>query len=286
MSVLLHRLGGILGRFGGLVVMAWVLLLGTVVGSSMTFGDQYDDSFTVPGTQSQQGLDLIRDRFDQSGTSGQVIFTAGDGKVTSSAHAKAVKQVAAAINAVPRANMSNPLGPPPGQSQPVLSSDGRSTLGQVQFDQAEPSDQTLAAVQAAAQPPPGSDIATSVGGDAYKATSPPSHVPELIGLLVSFIILAITFGSLLTAGMPILTALVGVGVTISSVALASNVATVSSASPNLAEMLGLAVGIDYCPLPAVSLPTPTRRSGELTAGRRCHEHSPPRAARWSSPEPP
>ncbi len=245
MSIMLYRLGGFLSRHRGAVVGGWLLVFLAVVGSSMTFGDQYDDSFTVPGTQSQQGLDLIQDRFDQSGTAGQVIFTADDGDITSTAHAKTVKQIAAAVNAVPGAAMSNPLGPPPGQSEPVLSADGRSTLGQVPFDLAEPSDRTLEAVEAAATPPPGSGITTSVGGDAYKATAPPSKVPELIGLMVSFIILTITFGSLLTAGMPILTALVGVGVTVSTVALASHVTTVSSASPNLAEMLGLAVGIDY-----------------------------------------
>ena len=97
MSVLLHRLGGILGRFGGLVVMAWVLLLGTVVGFSLTLGDDYDDSFTVPGTQSQQGQDLILDRFDQSGTSGPGhLHRERAGAITDGRHAEAVEQVAAA----------------------------------------------------------------------------------------------------------------------------------------------------------------------------------------------
>ncbi len=245
MSVLLYRLGAFLSRHRGLVVGAWLLVFASVIGTSMALGDEYDDSFTIPGTQSQQGLDLIRDRFDQSGTAGQVVFTAQQGKITSAAHAKVVKQIAAAIAAVPGAEMSNPLGPPPGQSKPVLSSDGRSTLGQVPFDQAQPSATTLAAVQEAARPPAGSGVTTSVGGDAYKATDAPSKVPELIGLMVSFLILTVTFGSLVTAGMPILTALVGVGATIGTVAVASNFVTVSSASPNLAEMLGLAVGIDY-----------------------------------------
>ena len=245
MSVLLYRLGTLLSRHRGLVVSAWLLAFMAIIGASTALGDQYDDSFTIPGTQSQQGLDLIRDRFGQSGTAGQVVFTVRNGKITSDANAKVVKQIAAAIAAVPGAEMSNPLGPPPGQSKAVLSSDQRSTLGQVPFDQVDPSTKTLEAVQAAARPPAGSAVTTSVGGDAYKATAPPSKVPELIGLMVSFMILTITFGSLVTAGMPIVTALVGVGATIGAVAVASNFVTVSSASPNLAEMLGLAVGIDY-----------------------------------------
>ena len=66
-----------------------------------------------------------------------------------------------------------------------------------------------------------------------------------MGLAISFVILAITFGSLLAAGMPILTSLMGVGVTLSAVVLVASRVTVSSSSPTLAEMLGLAVGIDY-----------------------------------------
>ena len=97
----------------------------------------------------------------------------------------------------------------------------------------------------AAEPPASSAVATSVGGDAYKSTADPSHLPELLGLFVSFLILAMTFGSLLAAGMPITTSLVGVGVTLSAVVITSNLVTVSSTAPTLAEMLGLAVGIDY-----------------------------------------
>ena len=84
-----------------------------------------------------------------------------------------------------------------------------------------------------------------MGGDAYKSTADPSHVPELLGLLVSFLILALTFGSLLAAGMPITTSLIGVAVTLCAVVVTSSVVTVSSTAPTLAEMLGLAVGIDY-----------------------------------------
>ena len=70
-------------------------------------------------------------------------------------------------------------------------------------------------------------------------------MPELLGLLVSFLILAITFAALVAAGMPILTSLVGVGVTLSAVVVTTSAVTVSSSAPTLAEMLGLAVGIDY-----------------------------------------
>ena len=247
MSVFLHRLGGVLGRYAAFVVIAWLLVLGTVVGLSMVLGDDYNDSFSIPGTQSQEGQDLVLDRFDQSGTTAQVVFTAKKGAITDSDNAKAVKQVASAINAVSGVTMPNPLGPPPGQSAPILSSDKSATLGAASFADADPSEATLDAVLEAGRPTGSarSAITTSVGGDAYNASDPPSRIPELIGLGISFVILAVTFASLLAAGMPILSSLFGVGVTISSLVLISNVMTVNSSSPNLAEMLGLAVGIDY-----------------------------------------
>ncbi len=241
MSVLLYRLGHAIARRRGVVVAAWLMVLVAVVGSSMALGDRYDDTFTVPGTPSQQGQDLLLDRFDQSGTSAQIIVTASRGSITDGANATAVQQISSAVDAVPHVTMSNPLD----ATDPVVSSDGRSTLGQALFARAVPSDRTLEQVQAAARTAASSPVSALVGGDAYKSTADPSKVPELLGLMVSFLILCVTFRSLVTAGMPILTALVGVGVTLSAVVVVSSVVTVSSTSPTLAEMLGLAVGIDY-----------------------------------------
>ena len=142
--------------------------------------------------------------------------------------------------------MSNPLGPPPGQSAPGRSPPtGGPRSGQALFARATPSDRRWRRSSGPAARRPARRITHLGRGRRLQGDGPPSRVPELLGLLISFVILTVTFGSLLTAGMPILTALVGVGVTISAVALVSNVATVNSASPNLAEMLGLAVGIDY-----------------------------------------
>lgn len=241
MSILLYRLGSAIARHRGVVLSAWLLVFAGFIGLSGVLGTHYDDTFTLPGSQSQAGQDTLASRFGQTGTNGQVIFTADSGRITDKTNAKEVKSVVTAIGKVPRVSLSNPLD----ADNPVVSKDGRSTLGQIQFADSVPSDHTLDAVQAASHPPAGSAVSTSVGGTAYKATSDPSRVPELLGLLVSFLILCLTFASLVTAGMPIATSLVGVGVTLSVVVGISHLMTVSSTSPTLAEMLGLAVGIDY-----------------------------------------
>ncbi len=241
MSIVLFHLGGLIARRRGLVVGVWFLLLALAAGGAALLGNNYDDSVAIPGTESQQGQDVLSDRFGLTGANGQVLLTATTGKITEKANAATVGQIVKNINAAPGVSLSNPLS----ADDPVLSKDGTSTIGQLRFKSQVPSDATLNGVEKAARAPAGSSVESSVGGDAYKATADPSKVPELLGLLVSFLILAITFGALLPAGMPIVTSLIGVLVTLSSVVVVSSVATVSSNAPTLAEMLGLAVGIDY-----------------------------------------
>ena len=239
--MMLFRLGGAIARRRGVVLAVWFLLLVLVAGGATMLGDKYDDSVAIPGTESQQGQDVLSNRFGLTGANGQVLLTARAGKIADGSNSTAVVQIIKTTNAVHGVSVSNPLT----ADDPVISKDGASTIAQLRFTAKVPSQATLEEVQKAATPPATSPITTSVGGDAYKATADPSHVPELLGLLVSFLILAITFGALLPAGMPIVSSLIGVGVTISSVVLVSSLATVSSNAPTLAEMLGLAVGIDY-----------------------------------------
>ncbi|MGH3457032.1 MMPL family transporter [Aeromicrobium sp.] len=241
MSILLYRLGGAISRRRGLVVGVWLLLLVLLGTGASTLGDRYDDSFSIPGTDSEKGQDLLAQRFGQTGANGQILFTAKKGKITDSANASEVGKLVKATDAIKGVSVRNPLT----ADQPMLNKGSTAALAQVNFSASVPSEHTLDAVQKAGTPPASSGVETSVGGDAYKSTADPSKVPELLGLLVSFFILVLTFGSLLAAGMPILTSLIGVGVTLTSVILISRVVTVSSTAPTLAEMLGLAVGIDY-----------------------------------------
>ena len=83
------------------------------------------------------------------------------------------------------------------------------------------------------------------GGDAYSAAASPLGPTELIGIGVALLILIITFGSMLAAGLPMLTALLGVVGTMTGLTALSSLVGISGNAPTLASMLGLAVGIDY-----------------------------------------
>src|SRR5205085_6726528 len=120
-----------IARHRGLVLGTWILLFAGFVGGSGVLGTHYDDTFTLPGSQAQQGQDVLASRFGQTGTSGQVIFTTSSGKITDGDNAATVGSISAAIAKVPHVSLSNPLKASP----PVVSKDGRSTLGAVQFSQ-------------------------------------------------------------------------------------------------------------------------------------------------------
>ncbi len=209
MSVVLYRLGAALARRPVLVVgLAAGPGIG-VLGASMALGDKYDDSFSIPGTESQEGQDILLDRFDQSGTSAQVIFTAGVREHHGLGTPARSRRSRPRSTPWPGSTCRNPLGPPPGQKKPILSQDGASTLGPALFDQAVPSDKTLDAVQRAAAGGARTSAPRSAATPTRRARTR-ARCPSCIGLLISFFILAVTFGSLLAAGMPIITALVGV----------------------------------------------------------------------------
>ncbi|WP_245857869.1 MMPL family transporter [Mumia flava] len=239
--MLLYRLGGAIARHRGAFVGGWLLVLALVAGGATALGSDYDNEFTVPGTPSQEGKDLLDERFDITGTDGQVLFTVATGRIAQAPAAPVVNRISSRIDDVPGVTFTSPLA----KNFRVVSSDGRAALGQLRFAAEKPSQATLDAVVDAASPPAGAGITTDVGGDAYDPDVETSRIPELLGLLVSLVILSITFGSLLAAGMPIVGSLLGVLTTISVIVLASSVTSVSSSASTLAEMLGLAVGIDY-----------------------------------------
>ncbi len=241
MSMFLFHLGSRIAKLRGLTVVIWFLVLAALIGGSRALGTNYNDTFVLPGASSQAGQDVLAERFGLTGTTGQVLVTADTGKITDQQNASEVASLAKAIDDVPGVAASDPLK----GDYPLVSDDEQHTIIQVRFTSQNPEQHTLDEVSDAARPPSGSDLETLIGGDAYSDSSEPSRVPELLGLLVSYVILAVTFGSLLAAGMPILSSLIGVGVTLSAVVVVTNVATISSSAPTLAEMLGLAVGIDY-----------------------------------------
>ncbi|MGW1210283.1 MMPL family transporter [Streptomyces sp. NPDC002499] len=245
MATFLYRLGRLAFRRRRVVLMLWIAVLAAVgIGATSSTGSS-TDSFTVPGTQSQQAIDLLEKEFPQasaSGASARVVFEAPAGqKLTSTANKAEVTSLLAELKASPQvANVSDPY------TGGLVSRSGSIAYTQVTYKVAKSDLDTAAhdALDKVAAEGEKAGLTVSMGGDAVQEKAA-SKAAELIGLAVAAVALVITFGSLIAAGLPLLTAILGVGMAVMCITIATAFVDMSSASSTLALMLGLAVAIDY-----------------------------------------
>lgn len=249
MSSLLYRLGRYAVRRRLAMVIAWLVILAAVGGLAVLLGKTFDDAFTLPGTESQAALDSLSRTFPEvSGSSARLIVVAPDGEsVRDESVRSAVEDAIGPIEDVDRVDAV--VSPYDENIDGAISDDASAAIVTIQLDgnaNAIP-DATLDALKeeaAALQTAiPGST--TSIGGEVFSENVPHFSVTEVLGVVVAMIVLFFTLGSLRAAGMPLLTAILGVGITMALIFAATGLGTVSSTTPMLALMLGLAVGIDY-----------------------------------------
>jgi RND superfamily putative drug exporter len=242
MATYLYRLGGWAFEHRKTVAAAWVVVLTGVIAAAMAFGGQTNDKFTVPGTESQEAQELLEERYPEaSGTYARIVFAAPEGeKLTDPENQAAVREtLAEAERATDVSAVSDPY------ETKALTSDGRIGFGDVIYPVPahEIDDAARDELERTAEPAREAGVQVEFGGGLV--TEETEAGSESMGMMVGFLVLAITLGSLLAAGLPLLTALIGVGIGVTGIAALSDVVEVSSVAPTLATMLGLAVGIDY-----------------------------------------
>ncbi|MDH6135754.1 RND superfamily putative drug exporter [Kitasatospora sp. MAA4] len=259
MATLLYRLGHGAYRRRKLVLALWLAVLAALIACTAVFGGKLDDRFTVPGAESQTALDTLARTFPPAaGSSAQLVFSAPAGQdVTAGPYAAAIaRSLAAAEHAPQVAAVITP------QQAGTVSADRSTAVAQVQYpvqrSQVQPA--SLTAVEAAAHTADSSGLKVSVGGSAYGSRGVAVGATEVIGVVVALLVLVVTFGSLLAAGMPLVSALIGVGIALAGLLALTPLVQVSSTAITLALMLGLAVGIDY------ALFILSRHRGQLAQG--------------------
>ncbi|MFJ6988097.1 MULTISPECIES: MMPL family transporter [unclassified Streptomyces] len=245
MAKLLYRLGRWSARRSLTVLFGWLVLLAVAVAAVVAVGDGTDEEFTIPGSESQQALDVLADTFPAfSGTSAQIVFTAPDGtRLTGPAEREAVGEVVDAARTAP--DVAAVIDP---YTAGTVSEDGTTAFAQVQYavpvgDVTRAEADTLRDTVDAAAGQAGLD--TAVGGDVFKSRGAQVSPVELVGVVVALIVLLVTFGSVLAAGLTLLPAFIGLGVGLAALLSLTGLVAVSSTAVTLALMLGLAVGIDY-----------------------------------------
>ncbi|MFG2344680.1 MMPL family transporter [Streptomyces phaeochromogenes] len=244
MAVLLHRLGHGAYRHRKLVLGIWLFVLAALITCVGVFGGKLDDRFSVPGTESQRALDSLSKTLPEaSGASAQIVFTAPEGhRVNEAPYATAIAQAVAEAEQAPQ--VSEVVAP---QSSGAVSGDRTTAIVQIQYpvQTAEVRTSSVDAIQDAARTAETDGLRTSVGGSVFNSKGVHVGPSEIIGVAVALLVLVVTFGSLLAAGMALLPALIGVAVGLAGLLALAPAVSISSTAVTLALMLGLAVGIDY-----------------------------------------
>ncbi|MEV0317262.1 MMPL family transporter [Streptomyces sp. NPDC050658] len=243
MALLLYRLAGLCYRRRHAVVAVWLVLLLAVGGLAAAFSGKTTDEFKVPGTEAQSTVDRISERLPEyANASAQVVFAAPDGQSLTAPERR--EAVSAAVAAIGKADGVAQVIEP--FSAQAVSRDGRIALTQVVFETrlhdlgSGPRD----AVREAGEISEQAGVQVEFGGDAYTPTVTVEG-GEAIGVGVAVLVLLITFGSMLAAGLPLLSALVGVGLGMAGLFALTGAYDIISTAPVLALMIGMAVGIDY-----------------------------------------
>lgn len=243
MATALSRLGRWAFRHRWSTVGLWLALLVALGAVGAAFQGETDNSFTLPGSQSQQAIDTLNARFPAaSGSTASIVFAPPAGqKVTDPGVSAAITRVIEAARNLPHTVEL------PGPAVPnSVAPDGSLAVANVAYDvpttDLGDTDRNDLEATAAAGRAAGLTVEFSgaivTGGDKSSAA-------EAVGLILALFILIITFGSLAAAGMPLLTGMVGVSVGLAGLTALSGVVSLSATAPVLAAMLGLAVGIDY-----------------------------------------
>ncbi|QBE49081.1 MMPL family transporter [Leucobacter triazinivorans] len=250
MSTLLYALGRWAIRAKTLVLILWIAVLALLGAGAGLFGQGANAPITIPGTESQEAITELGRTFPEvSGTSATIIVVAADGeRVDDAAYEQIISDAAADLEDVRDVTaVQTPFSELAGGG---LADDGSAALitVQVEGDMSTVPDATVEGIERATeeirdQLPQGAQA--SYGGEMFSAAVPGISPTEAIGVLVAFVVLILTLGSLIAAGMPLLIAILGVGVSIAGLFLVTAFADLTSTTPMLALMLGLAVGIDY-----------------------------------------
>ena len=239
-----------LGRFGRWcarhpwpIVAIWVIVLAGVTFGHRALGGTYTDNFSLPSSPSQAGAALLQQHEPQAGgLSGQLVFQVRSGSLAS--HRSEIETAVANVRALPHVlSAGDPL------SSGTTATDGRTAYDVVNFAEnpATLGPGYITQVDHAVAPARSAGVTVSYGGTLGQAARPGAQDSrsELIGIVVALVVLLLGFGSVLAAGLPILTALLGMATALGILGMAAAAFTFPGVSPTLAVMMGLGVGIDY-----------------------------------------
>jgi RND superfamily putative drug exporter len=230
-----------------LVLIGWVAVLIASMGAANAAKNHFVNNVSLSGTDSQRATNLLQREFPaQAGDIDQIVLHARQGRLADPAVRVQIGSVLASVAHLP--HVTGVISPFSAAGARAISADGRTAFATIGFDERAdllPKD-AVKKVITVAQAGQTSALQVELGGRAIEQATPPSlGAATAIGLAAAIIVLLLTFGSALAAGLPIITALLGLGTGLGLIGLGSHLLDTPDFSTQLAALLGLGVGIDY-----------------------------------------
>ena len=228
------------------VLLAWVIVLATIIGLVGQIGSSSESSFESPDSDSSAGFEILKENFAAGGSfiSGSIVYEADQG-VDDPVVESTMTRLFSRLDAYDELTVTSPYSEL-GQQRGLVSPSGMIAYASIDFDEntdelraSEIGGEIVTLVDAIDIP----GVNIEIGGAALAEFEPPES--ELIGVAFAIVVLILAFGSVLAMGLPIGVALFGVGIGVGTITLLTNVMSIPDFATTLGAMIGLGVGIDY-----------------------------------------
>jgi putative drug exporter of the RND superfamily len=245
MSHLLERLGGFAARRHWVLIVGWLIILGALLGAKQAFGGHYVNDYTVPGSNSSNGINVLNSEYpQQGGFGGQIVYHAVHGTVT--AQQSAVNQATSNVAKLP--GVIKAVSPFSSPSSGAVSKNGTIAYTSVSWsDNPDGLDTSyLNQLNNAVAPARKAGLEVQYGGGAgLIGQQTDDKTSEAIGLACALVLLLFMFASFITAAIPLVSAIFSVGAGLAVVGLIAALTTFPTVAPTVATLLGLGVAVDY-----------------------------------------
>jgi putative drug exporter of the RND superfamily len=226
------------------VVVGWVIALVVISVLGQTVGGDLLKTFSLPGTESDRAFSVLKREFARKGDTGDLVFRVkGPGDVNSPDVRNEIEPVFEKLRKEPHVvSVTSPYEP---AGNRFIAQGGKIAYAEILFNvQANDVPLDLASnMRTIGKDANSPRLQVELGGSMFTEQTQPAS--EAIGILAAAVILLIAFGSLLAMGMPIMTALFGIGIGLAFVNLLARVLDVPSFAPQVTALIGIGVGIDY-----------------------------------------
>jgi RND superfamily putative drug exporter len=247
MNEFLDAVGRFCARRHWIVILAWVIILGALLLLRNAFGGEFVNDYTVPGSQSSQGLSLLNEKYpQQGGYAGQIVFHAKSGKITDSSFTDPINTSMTNVSKLPDVVRSS--SPFATQNSPQVAKDGTTAYGTAAWSVVPASldESYLHKLENATEPAKKAGLQVEYGGGAGQiGQQTDDKTSEIIGLTCALLLLLFMFGSLVAAVLPLVSAIFAVLSGLSLVGLLASALTFPVTAPTVATLLGLGVAVDY-----------------------------------------